>query len=351
MPVWKGIVGRGFRSAAFKDYVGTLSFTDWRPQFVVVHNTSEPTAALYRQWQTRPGWTGEQWLRNLEGFYRDTQQWSAGPHLFIAEDFIWAFTPLTTSGVHSPSWNGISWGLEMVGEFETEPFTAAVRENTVDALAILHAWRGLDPGTIRFHKEDPRTTHKSCPGRNVDKAELISRVHDRMAQADPGEHPAPGAAASSITDAAPAPASGPVAVGLPAGNGRFTNILATEFGGGPEAGMASAYGGKVDPNALQVALPARLPSNKRQIRVFHLPSGNSVVCKVNDIGPWNTTDKYWQAGGRPLVETQFRNRTSADDGEVPTNDAGIDLTPAVFAAFGIGGPINTRQTHVDWEFV
>ena len=37
MSKWKGIIGRGFRSQEFKQYVGTLSFSDWRPQFAVLH--------------------------------------------------------------------------------------------------------------------------------------------------------------------------------------------------------------------------------------------------------------------------------------------------------------------------
>jgi peptidoglycan hydrolase-like protein with peptidoglycan-binding domain len=182
MPQWKGIIGRGFRAAEFKEYVGTLRFTDWRPQFAVVHNTSAPRLS---QWHSHPG---EVRMRNLESYYRDDQHWSAGPHLFVADDLIWVFTPLTTSGTHSPSWNGVSWGMELVGEYDEEPFNPAVRENAVDALATLHAWRGLDPDTIHFHKEDPLTTHKSCPGKNVNKADLIARVKERMNSGTPGEH-------------------------------------------------------------------------------------------------------------------------------------------------------------------
>src|SRR5438477_12996187 len=92
MANWKGIIGRGFRPQEFKDYVGTLSFGDWRPQFIVLHNTSAPKLS---QWHSHPG---EERMRNLEAYYRDEQGWSAGPHLFVADDLIWAFTPLTTSG-------------------------------------------------------------------------------------------------------------------------------------------------------------------------------------------------------------------------------------------------------------
>jgi N-acetylmuramoyl-L-alanine amidase len=114
MSNWKGIIGRGFRPQEFKRYVGTLSFGDWRPHFVVLHNTSAPRLS---QWHSHPG---EERMHNLEAYYRG-KGWSAGPHLFIADDLIWAFTPLTTSGAHSPSWNGVSWGIEMVGEYDAEP--------------------------------------------------------------------------------------------------------------------------------------------------------------------------------------------------------------------------------------
>jgi hypothetical protein len=345
MANWKGIIGRGFRPQEFKDYVGTLSFSDWRPQFVVLHNTSEPRLS---QWHSTPGETR---MANLEDYYKNQQGWSAGPHLFVADDLIWVFTPLTTSGVHSPSWNGLTWGVEMVGEYEEEPFGPAVRENTVDALAILHAWRGIDPQTLRFHKEDPKTTHKECPGKNVDKADMIQRVENRMAGSDQGEHLPDRLLSTNVPVLGPAGSvSQPTSDGEPATKTRFTNIAATEFGGGKESGMDSAYGGKVNPNALEASLPAKVPGAKRQIRVIHLASGHDVVCKVNDVGPWNTRDKYWEGSGRPLAETQFRNRTPAQNGRVPSNDAGIDLTPAVYDAFGIPGPINTRQTHVDWEF-
>jgi hypothetical protein len=341
MANWKGIVGRGFTAQQFKDYVGTLSFSDWRPQFVVLHNTSEPRLS---QWHST---AGEIRMRNLEDYYKG-QGWSAGPHLFVADDLIWVFTPLTTSGVHSPSWNGISWGVEMVGEYEEEPFSPDVRDNAVSALATLHALRGIDPQTLHFHKEDPKTTHKECPGKNVNKADMIRRVQEQMAGSDQGEHLQDRVIS---TDDGLAVVSNPTSQGEPATDERFTNIAATEFGGGSEAGMDSAYGGKVNPDAFEASLPAKVPNANRQIRVVHIASGRTVVCKVNDVGPWNTKDKYWEGSGRPLAETQFRNRTPAQNGDVPTNDAGIDLTPAVYDAFGVPGPVNSRQTHVDWEFV
>jgi hypothetical protein len=178
----KGIVGKGFRSEDFRQYVDSLSFSDWRPQFVVVHNKSAPRLS---QWHSTPG---AQRMLNLQSYYRDQMKWSAGAHLFVADDLIWVFTPLTTSGVHSPSWNAISWGVEIVGEYEDETFAGSIRSNTVDALAFLHDKLGFDPQHLRFHKEDPLTTHKSCPGRNVVKPDLVAVIQARLMSLNPGEH-------------------------------------------------------------------------------------------------------------------------------------------------------------------
>jgi hypothetical protein len=181
---WKGIVNRSFTPDEFARYVDTLSFDAWRPQFVVLHNTGAPTLD---QWVSGPT-TPQQRILNLEAFYRDQQGWSAGPHLFIDDQLIWAFTPLTMSGVHSPSWNHVAWGIEMVGDYSEEDFAqgagADVAKNAVRAMATLHTLMSLDPGTLKLHKEDPKTNH-DCPGANVDKDDMIERIRRQMG----GDHP------------------------------------------------------------------------------------------------------------------------------------------------------------------
>jgi len=164
---WKPIVGRLFTPHAFESYVASLQFGLWRPQFIVVHNTSAPDLKTWEGWQQRkPPVTDEKWAQNLVGYYRDQQHWSGG---------------------HSPAWNSISWGIETVGEFEREPFAGPVRDNLISALATLHAAAGLSPlpylighHGLHFHKEDPKTTHKSCPGRNMVKAELVAAVQSEI---------------------------------------------------------------------------------------------------------------------------------------------------------------------------
>ncbi len=195
MATWKGIVGTSFTPDNFDKYVKTVKFNAWRPSFVVVHNTQDPKLS---SWHSVDG------ARRMVGFtsyYRDHQKWSGGPHLFVADDLIWVFTPLNMPGVHTPSWNSISWGVELVGDYDHEPFGDKLRDNAVRALAALHGGIGLDPATLRLHKEDPRTKHTFCPGVHVDKADLIARVQEHLASHHAGEH-GPERAASVMGHAA-----------------------------------------------------------------------------------------------------------------------------------------------------
>lgn len=185
MSVWKGIIGKSFTSDEFDAYCHTLQWNAWRPSFIVLHNTGSPTLAQ------RPSGLTIQHIQNLESFYRDIQKWSAGPHLFVDDKQIWVFTPLTVSGVHSPSWNTVSIGIEMLGDYETEAFDngrgGLVRKNTVSAIATLSAAHGIDSSTMKIHREDPKTTH-SCPGKNVRKLEVIQEVQDMIEIRHQGTH-------------------------------------------------------------------------------------------------------------------------------------------------------------------
>jgi len=185
MAGWKGIVGEAFSAKDFDVYCHTLQWTAWRPSFIALHNTASPSLAQ------RPNGLTKQHIKNLEAFYRDKQGWKAGPHLFVDDRQIWVFTPLTVSGVHSPSWNKIALGIEMLGNYETEAFDSGrglkVRKNAVAAMATLSAILGLDPNGMRLHREDPATTH-ACPGKNVRKLEVIQEVTELMAQRHDGEH-------------------------------------------------------------------------------------------------------------------------------------------------------------------
>lgn len=186
MPTWKPIVGLSFQPDDFAVYCRSLHWTVWRPSFIVLHNTGVPTLA------ERPNGLTKQHILDLEAYYRDDQKWSAGPHLFVDDRQIWVFTPLTTQGVHSPSWNNVALGVEMLGDYQMETFDTgrglAVHNNAVAALSILCTTLGFDASVIRLHKEDPKTTHKTCPGKNVVKSKIIDDVHNAILATNAGEH-------------------------------------------------------------------------------------------------------------------------------------------------------------------
>jgi hypothetical protein len=185
MPAWKPIVGLSFQPDGFKTYCQSLKWTSWRPSFIVLHNTGVPTLASCPNGITKAGIDG------LVHYYRDDLHWSAGPHIFADDLQIWVFTPLTTPGVHSPSWNSVALGVEMLGDYASEAFNSgrgmAVQKNAVAAISILTSTLGLDPSTMRLHKEDPKTTH-NCPGKNVDKAAFIKEVVASINTIHGGEH-------------------------------------------------------------------------------------------------------------------------------------------------------------------
>jgi hypothetical protein len=185
--MWKDIVstsadGRGMSDGGASDYVNSLSFTKWRPSGIVIHNTGAPTLA---QWQSYPA---AKRIVNLVDYYKNTMKWSAGPHAFIAPDLIWPFTPFNTQGVHSPSYNGTHLGFELVGDYSRDDDDRGpgfqAKMHLIALCGIVCSKLGLDPegpGVIRFHKEDPLTSHKDCPGSNMNKSEVISLIQQWMA--------------------------------------------------------------------------------------------------------------------------------------------------------------------------
>lgn len=215
---FRPIVGKFVDLDGFQAHVDGLVFTGWQPAFVVVHNTSSPDLAIYADWRAHPerhgNWTPEQWGRNLASYYAG-MGWSSGPHAFVCPDGILLFSPFTAPGTHSPAWNSRTWGIETVGEFQTETFEGTPSQtNLVAVLGILHARLGLNPADykfgvrgLHFHKEDPVTTHKECPGRNMAKADLIAAVTNWIETNHAGEHqpiPAPvQTAPPTATPAAP----------------------------------------------------------------------------------------------------------------------------------------------------
>lgn len=182
---WSDVKPQPLRIDQLRPYIFAMQFT-WRPSFMVVHNTAAPTLV---QWK---GYPREKRLQNLIGYYRDKMGWPSGPHAFVDDEFIWTFTPFNQKGTHSPSWNGTALGIELVGDYSREDDDLgpglSVKKNAIALFAVLHERLGIDPHTIKLHKQDSGTDH-DCPGKDLaqDHQAFIQSVLEYMGHG--GEHP------------------------------------------------------------------------------------------------------------------------------------------------------------------
>lgn len=119
------------------------------------------------------------------------------------------------------------------------------------------------------------------------------------------------------------------------------SIIASVFGGADDYNV-SAYDESVvlDDLDFYVALPDRFEGERPKVFVFNRSTGSGAVASIEDVGPWNIDDPYWQNGTRPQAES------GTDMSGRSTNGAGIDLSPALAAEIGIDG-----MGQVDWDFV
>jgi hypothetical protein len=204
-----------YTAPEFKAYVDSLSWDKgWRPAFPTLHNTGVPSL---KQWLAYGPTVEERWGANLNRYYAGLG-WHAGPHLVCCPDYIWVLCDPEADGVSVSCWNRLTFGIEMVGNFEVggdDPTTgegAKVINNAVLALAALSAKLGWSIGTIvkgvgglHFHRECARDGHP-CPGNLVSKPDILSRVIVQIANFNIGQPATP--AAPTPPPAPPAPVVG-----------------------------------------------------------------------------------------------------------------------------------------------
>lgn len=192
---------QNYSKSDFGDFVNTLDWTNWKPKFITLHNTGAPTLM---QWlHDNNNASHKQRLVNIDAMYK-REGWHSAVHLFIGpeDDGIWNACDLTQDGVSVSCWNHVTLGIEMVGNYAllpenkypnappidswTSPQGQQVRDNAVYAMAVLHNALGLEPDNyvegvsgLHFHRECKHDAH-SCPGGQVDKADMVARVKAMM---------------------------------------------------------------------------------------------------------------------------------------------------------------------------
>jgi N-acetylmuramoyl-L-alanine amidase len=126
---------------------------------------------------------------------------------------------------------------------------------------------------------------------------------------------------------------------VPTGGGEWhEDITATVFGNaGDEQDSAYPDIDYITGTTRGVALPYKWKTTPRPKITVSGPRGE-VTTDVVDLGPWNLDDVDYVLGdARPMVETQYEEGTEAENGQVPSNDAAIDLTKPIADIVGISG--------------
>lgn len=130
-----------------------------------------------------------------------------------------------------------------------------------------------------------------------------------------------------------------------------TDIETTVFGGSNDPNN-SAYPPYeyIDDNVLGCSLPWRVPDPRPRVVVRNKANGKQAIVEIVDLGPWMVDDDYAGKNTRPVAETCFFDRTplpgGPNAGQVPSNAAGLDVTPAVDRAIGLQG-----KGMCDWAFL
>ena len=128
----------------------------------------------------------------------------------------------------------------------------------------------------------------------------------------------------------------------PAPGAWIDDITATVFGGAAD-NENSAYPpyDLLNDTDLYLSLPYKFPGERPMVEVMNPANGEIRAAPIRDVGPWMIDDDYFRRGTRPIAETCYEDKTplpsGPNAGEVPTNDAGIDLSPALADELGIDG--------------
>jgi hypothetical protein len=180
------MIGRCLTIPQWLDYVARYQFGQLTPSKVVLHHTWRPTVQQ---------WRGLASMQGMQRYYAG-KGWTSAPHIYVAPDGIWLFTPMKDIGIHAGPGNGslkagwYSIGVEMVGDYDRERPSGAVWEGTKAVLGGLSRRLGIAPATlIAFHRDYSK---KSCPGWAVTKEWVIGEINAWLNNVAPPPPPPPG---------------------------------------------------------------------------------------------------------------------------------------------------------------
>ena len=148
----------------FKSYVKDYNFGRYVANKLIIHHTWRPTKAQ---------WNGEHSIDSLAAYYK-RKGWVSGPHIFIAEDGIWLFTPMNVKGTHAGVGNWRSIGIEVVGDYDRKKWAGATKEYALGVIKILMERLKINTEMVKFHRDYSK---KSCPGFSITKEWLFKELN------------------------------------------------------------------------------------------------------------------------------------------------------------------------------
>ena len=179
----------------FRAYVKAYNFGTLPANKIVVHHTWRPT---------KEQWGGQRSILGLKSYY-EGKGWPAGPHLFVAEDGIWLFSPMRQNGIHAGNLNDRSIGIEVVGDYDQQVWSGQTKNNALGVINSLKERLGVTNDRIYFHRD---VSSKSCPGHAITKEWLFKELEvNRFSAVNPVPTPAQQAVQSV---SAPVPKEAPV---------------------------------------------------------------------------------------------------------------------------------------------
>lgn len=168
------IINQRLTLPQFRQYIKGFDFGNNNPNKLVIHHTWKPTVDT---------WQGERSILGLKNYY-ENKGWNAGPHLFIAEDGIWLFTPMSQTGIHAGTLNLNSIGIEVVGNYDQKVWSGNTKNNTLGVIKSLLNRLELTEANIFFHRD---VSGKSCPGHAITKEWLFTELKNyRLTPLIPG---------------------------------------------------------------------------------------------------------------------------------------------------------------------
>lgn len=151
------------------------SVADFR-EFVAINDISwAKGATLHHTWRpTRAQWHGMATMNGMKKTFLENEEgtWDSGPNLFIAPDGIWQGTPITRSGIHAGKCNKDHLGIEIVGDYDVEPWPAQVQAVVFGVVDVILDKLDLDVTTESVNGHRECLHNKTCPGKMIDLDEV-----------------------------------------------------------------------------------------------------------------------------------------------------------------------------------